>query len=163
MAFLLLVLLVFLILRLRKTGKRRQLAECELDLLQTRIKEEAEREEASQEDAQHIEEVMKRVEEEKLYLHPRLTNREVEQTTGCAARLLGDVFESHTGHKFSEYINELRMKEGARLLVEYPQYTIEAIARMCGIDSRQHFHRLFTNFFDETPSAYRKRMTPTRQ
>ena len=43
-----------------------------------------------------------------------------------------------------------------RFITEYPQYTIDAIAKMCGIDSRQHFHRLFSEYFGITPSAFRK-------
>lgn len=91
-----------------------------------------------------------------LYLTQGITAKSIQEMLGMPAWLFGEKFERHTGKKFTEYINELRMNHAAKLLIEYPNYKIEAIANMCGIDSRQHFHRQFSDYFSITPSAFRK-------
>ena len=91
-----------------------------------------------------------------LYLQPGITAKTLQEELHVPASLFGTHFKEQTGHSFSEHINKLRMDYAAKLLTEYPQYTIDAIAKMCGIDSRQHFHRLFSEYFGITPSAFRK-------
>lgn len=91
-----------------------------------------------------------------LYLQPGITAKTLQEELHIPASLFGTHFKEQTGHSFSEYINKLRMDYAVKLLTEYPQYTIDAIAKLCGIDSRQHFHRLFSEYFSITPSAFRK-------
>ncbi|WP_244436456.1 helix-turn-helix domain-containing protein, partial [Bacteroides timonensis] len=54
--------------------------------------------------------------------------------------------QQNTGLKFPQYINKLKLEYAAKLLQEQPDYSVDAIAKMCGIDSRQHFHRLFSEY-----------------
>ncbi len=91
-----------------------------------------------------------------LYLQPGITAKTLQEELHVPASLFGTYFKEQAGCSFSEYINKLRMDHAAKLLTEYPQYTIDAIAKMCGIDSRQHFHRLFSEYLSITPSAFRK-------
>lgn len=91
-----------------------------------------------------------------LYLQPGITAKALQEELHVPASLFGTHFKEQTGRSFSEHINKLRMDHAAKLLTEYPQYTIDAIAKMCGIDSRQHFHRLFSEYLSITPSAFRK-------
>ena len=74
-----------------------------------------------------------------LYLQLGITAKTLQEELHVPASLFGTYFKEQTGHSFSEHINKLRMDYAAKLLTEYPQYTIDAIAKMCGIDSRQHF------------------------
>lgn len=105
--------------------------------------------------AEDLDNILHEIKEKKLFLKPALTPKIVQNTTGAPASLLGDFFEHHTGKKFKDYITGLRMEYAAQLLLEYPNYTIEYIGNMCGIESRQHFHRLFSSHFGITPSAFR--------
>ena len=91
-----------------------------------------------------------------LYLQPGITAKTLQEELHVPASLFGTYFKEQAGCSFSEYINKLRIDHAAKLLTEYPQYTIDAIAKMCGIDSRQHFHRLFSEYLSITPSAFRK-------
>lgn len=105
--------------------------------------------------AEDLDNILHEIKEKKLFLKPALTPKIVQNTTGAPASLLGEFFEHHTGKKFKDYITGLRMEYAAQLLLEYPNYTIEYIGNMCGIESRQHFHRLFSSHFGITPSAFR--------
>ena len=91
-----------------------------------------------------------------LYLQPGITAKSLHEELHVPASLFGEHFKEQTGRNFSEHINKLRMDYAARQLTEYPNYTIDAIAKRCGVDSRQHFHRLFSEYFGITPSAFRK-------
>lgn len=107
-------------------------------------------------EAQQIEQLRHEVVARQLYLTRGITAKAIQEMLGLPSSLFGEKFERHTGKKFSEYINELRMNHAAKLLIEFPNYKIEAIANMCGIESRQHFHRQFSDYFSITPSAFRK-------
>ncbi|ADV43499.1 transcriptional regulator, AraC family [Bacteroides helcogenes P 36-108] len=92
----------------------------------------------------------------RLYLQPGITTKTMQEELHVPASLFGECFKEQTGRNFSEHINSLRMDYAAKMLTEYPNYTVDAIAKMCGIDSRQHFHRLFSEHLGITPSVFRK-------
>ena len=114
------------------------------------------KEQDGQEDDGLLEKVLFEIADRKLYCRTGITAKTLQEELGLPANIFGARFEEKTGQKFTEYINGLRMNLAARLLIEYPDYTIDAVGKMCGIDSRQHFHRLFSDFFHITPSAFRK-------
>ena len=62
-------------------------------------------------------------------------------------------FETQTGTTYKEYITDLRLEYAVTLMREHPEYTIEAIAMECGINSYVTFHRNFTRHFGITPSS----------
>lgn len=47
------------------------------------------------------------------------------------------------------------MDYAAKILKEKPNYSIEAVAKECGISVRQTFYRLFQKKFGMTPVEYR--------
>lgn len=106
--------------------------------------------------AEQLEQALYEIATRQLYLQPGITTKAIHELLQVPAALFGTFFEQQKGKKFMEYINELRMDHVAKLLIAYPNYTIDAVAKMCGIDSRQHFHRLFSDRFSITPSAFRK-------
>lgn len=106
--------------------------------------------------AELLEQVLYEIVNRQLYLQPGINAKAVHEILQVPVSLFGTFFEQQKGKRFTDYINELRMNHAARLLIEHPHYTIDAVAKMCGIDSRQHFHRLFSDIFSITPSAFRK-------
>jgi AraC-like DNA-binding protein len=70
-------------------------------------------------------------------------------------RTFSKKFENYTGSSFKEYITSLRLDYAAKLIKEHPEYTIEAIAMECGINSYVTFHRNFTRHFGIAPSSFR--------
>lgn len=95
---------------------------------------------------------------DKLFLQSRLTRDEVCDHVGVTKQRFKELFERYSVLTFTKYINEMRLAYGASLLVEHPQYTVEAIAQECGIPVRQTFYRLFVERYGITPMAYRDAM-----
>lgn len=98
------------------------------------------------------------VRKDKLFLRPRLTRDDVCEHVGVSRQRFKELFERFSVITFTKYINEMRLAYGASLLVEHPQYTVEAIAQECGIPVRQTFYRLFVDRYGVTPMAYREAM-----
>lgn len=93
---------------------------------------------------------------QQIFLIPRVTKKDLQELTGYPAYLLASSFRRYTSITFATYINRLRMEHAAQLLIENPNFSIDAIAQMCGMVSRQYFHRRFVEFFGITPTAFRE-------
>ena len=59
------------------------------------------------------------------------------------------------GTSFRTYINNLRIDEAVSLFKTHPEYTVEAIARECGMASAQTFYRVFSDTLGMSPAEYR--------
>ena len=55
-----------------------------------------------------------------------------------------------------QYVNQLRVENAARLLLEAPDLTITQIAHACGFASSQYFATTFKRLQGKNPLAYRK-------
>jgi len=64
-------------------------------------------------------------------------------------------FKKATGKTYSDYLNELRINEACRLLVQ-SEKTISQISFECGFETLSYFNRVFLNKVGATPSNYRK-------
>lgn len=118
-------------------------------------------EDAEASEKEQLKQALHEIAVRRLYLQPGITPKALQEELHVPAYLFGAFLKQQTGRNFSEHINRLRMDYAAGLLIEHPQYPIDVIAKMCGIDSRQHFHRLFSEYLGITPSAFRKsRATP---
>lgn len=63
-------------------------------------------------------------------------------------------FKKATGKTYSDYLNELRINEACRLLVQ-SEKTISQISFDCGFETLSYFNRIFLNKKGMTPSAYK--------
>ena len=63
-------------------------------------------------------------------------------------------FKKSTGKTYSDYVNELRINESARLLVQ-TEKSISQIAFDCGFETLSYFNRVFFTKKASTPSVYR--------
>jgi AraC-like DNA-binding protein len=64
-------------------------------------------------------------------------------------------FKKATGKTYSDYLNELRINEVCRLLVQ-TEKSINQISFECGFESLSYFNRVFLSKKEMTPSKYRK-------
>jgi AraC-like DNA-binding protein len=64
-------------------------------------------------------------------------------------------FKKATGKTYSDYLNELRINEACRLLVQ-TEKSINQISFECGFESLSYFNRVFLSKKEMTPSKYRK-------
>jgi AraC-like DNA-binding protein len=64
-------------------------------------------------------------------------------------------FKKATGKTYSDYLNELRINEACRLLVQ-TEKSINQISFECGFETLSYFNRVFLNKKGVTPSLFRK-------
>jgi AraC-like DNA-binding protein len=64
-------------------------------------------------------------------------------------------FKKATGKTYSDYLNELRINEACRMLVQ-SEKTISQISFECGFETLSYFNRVFFNKKGMTPSTFKK-------
>ena len=64
-------------------------------------------------------------------------------------------FKKATGKTYSDYLNELRINEACRLLVQ-SEKSINQVSYDCGFETLSYFNRVFLNKKGVTPSLFRK-------
>ena len=64
------------------------------------------------------------------------------------------LFKKETGENLIDYINRIRI-ENAKNLIIATNESITAIYKMVGFNSKNHFYKLFKEFYNMTPQQYR--------
>lgn len=104
---------------------------------------------------------LKRFEEKKQFTQKGLTIQKLAIQFETNSNYLSHVINEQKGMNFNKYLGELRIKHITCLLFEkniYLNYTIETLARECGIASRQNFSDLFYEINGIRPTDFiRKR------
>ena len=75
---------------------------------------------------------------------------------GMSSDHMSRMFKAYTGKKINEYINELRIEDAARRIVETEDKIID-IAFSVGFESLATFNRAFLKVMGLTPSDYKKK------
>ena len=70
---------------------------------------------------------------------------------------LSQLLNDNLGKSFALFINEYRIEEAKRLLVENNQFTLEAIGFEAGFTSKSNFYATFKKVVDMTPSEFQKK------
>ncbi|MDY6280980.1 MAG: helix-turn-helix transcriptional regulator [Roseburia faecis] len=94
---------------------------------------------------------------EKMFLQPRLSREDVTDRVYVPRNKFGQLFVRFAGTNFVNYVNNLRLDYAVRLLKEHQEYSVEAVARECGIPAPQTFYRIFVKKYGMTPTEYRKK------
>lgn len=74
---------------------------------------------------------------------------------GVSKRLLVQFLREVEGKTFRVWLSDLRMSEARRLLVEHPEYSVEAVAEACGF-SRGYLQNKFKEVTGFTPAEWRE-------
>jgi AraC-like DNA-binding protein len=61
------------------------------------------------------------------------------------------------GKSFRELLNETRIRQSAKLLLE-SDMSIKEIASVCGFSNQQYFNKVFSKLKGMPPNQFRKRM-----
>jgi two-component system, response regulator YesN len=64
-------------------------------------------------------------------------------------------FQEEVGMGFSEYLNDYRLKEAQKMLIEYPDMSIHSISERCGFNSQHYFSQIFRKVTGQSPRDYR--------
>lgn len=89
-------------------------------------------------------------------LDPLLTMPKLASAVGSTPNQLSFVLNQHLGKSFFDFVNEVRVDEASRLLIEEPNRTILDIATEVGFNSKSTFNQAFKKITGHTPSIYRQ-------
>jgi len=87
--------------------------------------------------------------------HTKISLKEVADLIYLTESNFCKFFKKATGKTYSDYLNELRINEACRLLVQ-TEKSINQISFECGFESLSYFNRVFLSKKEMTPSKYRK-------
>lgn len=98
------------------------------------------------------------MEEQQLYLNPKLTIGDVANAIGTNRTYLSSYFNHQLNTTFYDYINNLRIEKASKKLLSVYPYTmnIDEIAECSGFNSTSTFRRAFLKNTGMTPLQYRK-------
>ena len=106
--------------------------------------------------------IMKYMREEKPYLYPEVTVKEIADRLGTNSHYISEVINQQIGKNFTLFINEFRVREACELLADPANnhLTIESLARQAGFNSKSAFNYAFKAITGLTPSYYRRNARP---
>lgn len=80
---------------------------------------------------------------------------EIAAVTGLSRSAVEILIREHAGCSVNEYINRLRVEYSATLLVEHPEWSVEAVAESSGYRNRGTYYANFEKIYGVTPTRYR--------
>ncbi len=86
--------------------------------------------------------------------HDNLSREGLAAMAGMSPNHLGKYFAIYTGKKIGDHINELRIKDAAKRLIETNENIID-IAYSVGFESLRTFNRAFLKVYTTTPTEFR--------
>lgn len=84
----------------------------------------------------------------------KITLRELAQKCFYSPAYFSRIFKDYSGKSLTEYINEKRIQEAARLIRE-TNCSIEEISHRVGFHDRKQFYKIFKGHMGVTPSSLR--------
>lgn len=94
---------------------------------------------------------------EKIYLDPKISLKEAGKRIDVPPHHVSETLNRLLGQSFSDYMNNYRVEEFKRLLIEpdYRNYSILGLAFEAGFNSKAAFNASFKKFTNTTPSQYK--------
>ncbi|MBQ2968120.1 MAG: helix-turn-helix transcriptional regulator [Clostridia bacterium] len=87
----------------------------------------------------------------------RLDIAKLAYSVGFSYSYFAKTFKAGTGYKFTEYVNNLRLRRAEQMLFEKPDAPITYIAMECGFNSTSYFIQLFKERNGVTPNEFKRR------
>lgn len=93
---------------------------------------------------------------EKPYIDNELRLVNLADQLGFSTHLLSKVINKKSGKNFNQFVNDYRLQEAKRLLLENPDYSIKTIYFDVGFNNKATFYNAFKKEFQCTPLEYRE-------
>ena len=95
---------------------------------------------------------------DKIYLNSNLTLDFISDKLGLSSSYLSRIINTEMNKSFTDYLNELRVKEAQTYLKnpEFTKYTVLAMGLEAGFNSKSAFYNVFKKQTGLTPSQYKK-------
>lgn len=108
-------------------------------------------------DALTFKEVYDYILDNKLYRDPALSPSRLAHKLNVSSSALKQMCKDYCGNDFKCFITELRVKEAKRMIEEscYSGFSIDAIGRMAGFNSKTEFVSNFKEMVGRLPSDYK--------
>ena len=68
-------------------------------------------------------------------------------------------FHEEVGAGFSEYLNDYRLMQAQKMLIDYPDLSISTVSERCGFNSQHYFSQIFRRMTGQSPRDYRLKET----
>lgn len=92
---------------------------------------------------------------EKPYIDNELRLVNLADQLGFSTHLLSKVINKKSGKNFNQFVNDYRLKEAKRLLLENPEYSVKTIYFDVGFNNKATFYNAFKKEFHCTPLQFR--------
>lgn len=97
-----------------------------------------------------------RLREGKAFLNPKLSRDDLAAIMGVDKNRFGAIMKEYGKvNSCAVYLNRMRIDYAIMLMSQHPNFTIDAIARACGMTNTVTFTNYFKRYHDMTPSEYR--------
>jgi len=96
------------------------------------------------------------MEEEKLYTSETLSLKDLADILSITPHQLSHLLNSERDTNFNTFVNQYRIEEAKRLLLEEAERSILTIAYAVGFNSKSTFYDAFSRFTGITPKQYRE-------
>lgn len=96
------------------------------------------------------------MEQEQLYKNANLTLPQLAKRLHISVPLLSQFLNDNMQKSFATFINEWRIFEAKKLLIEAPRMTMEVVAEESGYNSQSTFYAAFKKIEKLTPAKYRQ-------
>lgn len=98
------------------------------------------------------------IERLELYLNADVTLKEIAQALGLTQRRITQVIKTRReDNTLAEYLTSKRLLAGCRMLVDQPNWTIDAVAHEAGFGGTTTFRTIFRKRFGMSPKQYREK------
>lgn len=105
--------------------------------------------------------LMETMQNQKLYLTPKLTLLDLSEKLNVPPHHITQTLNTLAGQTFYVFVNHYRIKAFKKEVVDpkNQHYSLIAIALDCGFNSKSSFNRIFKEFTNLTPSAYKNMLS----
>lgn len=88
------------------------------------------------------------------HFNEKITIKRMAQDLGVNRVYCGAIFKKEVGMTINNYINEVRIKEAAAMLIHSERANLTEISKACGFKNLSYFSRLFKEYTNVSPSQY---------
>ena len=104
-----------------------------------------------------ISKLQKLMDEEKVFLEEDVSLQDLAITLGITQHQLSQVLNERLNKNFYQFINEYRIREAQKMLLEDPDITVLSVAYSVGFNSKSSFNKAFSQYTGTTPLKYKKK------
>ncbi|TQE77059.1 helix-turn-helix domain-containing protein [Leptospira noguchii] len=97
------------------------------------------------------------LEKKKVFLQKSLKEENVAKELGLSLHQLSEIINVEFGNNFPSLINQYRIEEAKKLLLDHPDKTTAEIGSSAGFSSKSAFYMEFKKFTGTNPNAYRRK------